>query len=322
MNVKIVKFKNSPIDYNFENTNIECYQNGACINENMNDYRECSDNEINEILGKNVVETSSISDKNTNFKYKNTNSDNKNKYFGILTAYSTFALNVPTKRQEPTYVSLECQLSIKRFQNDNIKTEEELKKHCDIINNNECQEIFTTNFTECKNDIYYFDKVLKIEWKLINEECATDEQGNFCPLTSIEKSKRINNTMTEQQHMDYINFAVKDTCKSQKCIDIYVSSTEDSEKLLSQIEETKVIIYSDKDMKKINRTFNKEALNYLKSAKCAPEAKSNSIIETISSSVTEVGVIASICIIVIISLIIVMKKKNILTKDEFGRWKR
>jgi len=75
MNVKIVKFKNSPIQCNLENSNVDCYQEGACSNISSNNYRKCTDDEIYEILGKEEID----SDKNSS-KSNNSNSN------GILIA--------------------------------------------------------------------------------------------------------------------------------------------------------------------------------------------------------------------------------------------
>jgi len=74
MNVKIVKFKNSPIECNFENTNIDCYQEGACNNLSSTNYRQCTEDEINEILENNQAETP---DGQSNSD--NANSENKKK---------------------------------------------------------------------------------------------------------------------------------------------------------------------------------------------------------------------------------------------------
>jgi len=82
MNVKIVKFKNSPIECNFENTNIECYQEGACSNISSNNYRKCTDDEINEILENKKNETSN-NQSNSDDK-NNSNSENGNKSNGIV----------------------------------------------------------------------------------------------------------------------------------------------------------------------------------------------------------------------------------------------
>jgi len=81
MNVKIIKFKNSPIECNFENTNIDCYQEGACKNISSNNYRQCTDDEINEILENKKNE---VSDGQSNSDNKNnSNSENENNN-GIL----------------------------------------------------------------------------------------------------------------------------------------------------------------------------------------------------------------------------------------------
>jgi len=80
MNVKIVKFKNSPIECNFENTNVDCYQEGACSNLSSTNYKKCTDDEIKEILGSDQTETANSNSKD------NSNSENKNKSNGIIIA--------------------------------------------------------------------------------------------------------------------------------------------------------------------------------------------------------------------------------------------
>jgi len=82
MNVKVVKFKNSPIQCNFENTNIDCYQEGACSNISSNNYRKCTDDEINEILGNKKNEASDGQSKSDSKDISN--SENKNNSNGIL----------------------------------------------------------------------------------------------------------------------------------------------------------------------------------------------------------------------------------------------
>ncbi len=76
MNLKIVKFKNSPIQCNFENAKIDCYQEGACSNISSNNYRQCTEKEINEVLG---IEQIEIPDNQSNTNNTtNTNSENEN----------------------------------------------------------------------------------------------------------------------------------------------------------------------------------------------------------------------------------------------------
>jgi len=85
MNVKIVKFKNSPIECNFESTTIDCYQEGACSNLASNNYRKCTEDEINEILGleKEGIKTTNTTDNQPKTDNKeNTDSNNKTKSNG------------------------------------------------------------------------------------------------------------------------------------------------------------------------------------------------------------------------------------------------
>jgi len=74
--VQIVKFKNSPIECNFENTDIECYQEGACINISTNNYRKCYQYEINRILRNETIEFPDNQPKSDN--KDNLNSENEN----------------------------------------------------------------------------------------------------------------------------------------------------------------------------------------------------------------------------------------------------
>jgi len=90
MNVKIVKFKNSPIECNFEKTKIDCYQEGACSNISSSNYKNCTDDDIIEILGKNEIEIKVPDDQpkekiqSDNKNNSNSENTNKNKNFGII----------------------------------------------------------------------------------------------------------------------------------------------------------------------------------------------------------------------------------------------
>ncbi len=88
MNVKLVKFKNSPIECNIEKTKISCYQEGACSNISSKDYKACTEDEITAILGKTEVETENQpktdNKNNTNTENKNKNKNKNNKSKGIL----------------------------------------------------------------------------------------------------------------------------------------------------------------------------------------------------------------------------------------------
>jgi len=88
MNVKIVKFKNSPIECNFENTTIDCYQEGACSNIFSSEYRKCSEDEINEILGKEEVEVPVNQTKSDNENASSSGNKNKNNGFLIKSIIS------------------------------------------------------------------------------------------------------------------------------------------------------------------------------------------------------------------------------------------
>jgi len=89
MNVKIVKFKNSPIECNFENTNIDCYQDGACSNISSNNYKKCTDDEIKEIIGNEnedikIIETPDGQSSSNNKDNSNSENNNKNNNLRIL----------------------------------------------------------------------------------------------------------------------------------------------------------------------------------------------------------------------------------------------
>jgi len=237
-------------------------------------------------------------------------------FLTILVASSTLALTIPTKKEES--LDMECQQALTKYSLENqeckneissIKNEDELKKYCEKMRTDKCQKFYTTSFTtipECKKSnqaqLVLLDVMTKQGLKQINKGCATDEQGNFCPLTRVESYKRINNTMTEQQKKDTFEIAAKDTCKSQKCTDMYISSIEDLESFNNELIETlsKIEEYPkdqleymkkdfQEDMKKIKEdpTISK-TLAYLKSAECAAQAKSNSA-EAKTDGTTEEG---------------------------------
>jgi len=84
MDVKIVKFKNSPIECNFKNTSIDCYQEGACSNISSNDYRECRQYEIYRILRESKNDNQSQSDNKENLNSEKKSNGNKGILIGGL----------------------------------------------------------------------------------------------------------------------------------------------------------------------------------------------------------------------------------------------
>jgi len=223
-------------------------------------------------------------------------------FLTVLAASSTFGLVIPTKRQEP--LDMKCQEAIVKYTNEykdcknkvaSYRNEEELKNFCAKMNTDKCQKFYTTSLTtipECKSSdqnqksyIALLDVALKEGLSQIKIGCATDEQGNFCPLTKI----RFSDAMTEQKEQEVFDIAVKESCKSKKCSDIFISSIENLEKISDELIGTISNIKDypkdkldqlkkelDDDLKDINEdpTISK-ALKYLKSAECAAEANSN-----------------------------------------------
>jgi len=227
-------------------------------------------------------------------------------FLTVLAASSSLALTIPTKRQED--INMKCQMALSKYNLENqdcknkissIQTEEELKSYCEKMNTDKCQKFYTTSFTsipECKDadpsiqsSLALMDVMLKQGLSQIQTGCATDEQGNFCPLSNAEKAKRVNSNMTEEQQRESFDAALKETCKSKKCTDVYLSAFDNLDKFTNDLIETvsKIENYPKDELEKMKKELNDDmkklkedpdvskSLEYLKSNECAAEAKSN-----------------------------------------------
>jgi len=236
--------------------------------------------------------------------------------FTAIVASSVFGLTIPTKREvgvdddyDYSYlgtnpilpIKKECNDALEKLKNENSECEadndEDYKKFCDAFNSDKCQKFYNTKFTEipeCKSSqqeiVSMLEELFKKSLTFHKIKCATDEQGNYCPLTEIEMNKRINKTMTEEEQEAIYDEILKDTCKSQKCADAYLSLLEDVEKnskeLFEKISTTSssninldsaagIIQEADPSAVDGNPVFNK-TLTYLRSGNCTALNKINS----------------------------------------------
>jgi len=229
------------------------------------------------------------------------------KPFLIIFSFSSLGLTFNIKRGlERT--DFKCRNAVIELQSNNdiciesnwsTDDEEEIRKFCHTIETPKCQKYYNIkliDIPECKTsdklqliDYINFEYSLNDKYQSILLKCSRDEQGNFCPLSSIEKVKRINSTMTTQQQDENYDIALKDTCKSQKCVHSYLSRIESLEKGYKENPEriADVGYFSDSEMEIIknqyrnkltnlhNSTVVNMSIDYFKSDECAMSSNAN-----------------------------------------------
>lgn len=239
-------------------------------------------------------------------------------FLTALAATSALGLTIPTKRQEtgvddysylgtnPIFpIKKECSDAIEKLTNENKectvnpenKNEDELKSFCNTFNSEKCQKFINTKFAdipECKSSIAesltLMDEATKTKYSGYKLICAVDEQGNFCPMTDIEMAKKYNETMTKEQEEKAYDEVLKETCKSKKCADTFLTAFEDLEKTQKELQERLSKLDSKVDLTdelKTDSTISK-ALTYLKSDECAVEIKSSGSADAKSDAINTI----------------------------------
>jgi len=248
-------------------------------------------------------------------------------FLTVIAASSVLGLTIPTKREEvgieddydysylgnnPIFpIKKECNDAIAKLKKENEECEAEVlsnddlssdnvddyKKFCEAFNSEKCQKYYNIKYSEipeCKSSkqdvISMLEEFTKTNLSYNKVKCATDEKGNYCPLTQIEMVKRINKTMTEQEQEEIYDDILKDTCKSKKCADAYLTYFEDVEKYSKELFEkipaiggsninldsaAGIIQEVDPSAVNGNPVLNK-TLTYLRSGNCTALAKTNS----------------------------------------------
>lgn len=162
---------------------------------------------------------------------------------------------------------------------------EKKNEFCTLLLSDKCKKIFTaslTDLSECKDSekysVYYTEILIKSQYyKAINKHCFYDEKGNECPF-SDKKSKEIMGKVNK--YKEYKEEVLKQTCKSQKCLDyLYTFIFEMlrlTKKFDQEVDESERLINEDKTKLKVNYEKTNEQLNYFRNNSC----KASSSLET------------------------------------------
>ena len=133
--------------------------------------------------------------------------------------------------------------------------------------------------------------MIKVNYQKTKFECGKDENGNYCPLTSItleknyQYNKVANETLTESQVAEIYDKAMADTCKSKKCSDdlstfinevnkdtkVIVQETIKSESFSEEIKKEHEAVLKE-EQKRLLENFDADKItNYLKKENCLSE---------------------------------------------------
>jgi len=103
-------------------------------------------------------------------------------------------------------------------------------KNCEIIKSEKCQNFFKNGVKSVKGCENVNELKLKLEnvylktaLYSLNMECAKDEKGKFCPLSSISaeitaRTKNKNSQVTDDEFKSVYTDSVMNTCNSKACI--------------------------------------------------------------------------------------------------------
>jgi len=76
------------------------------------------------------------------------------------------------------------------------------------------------------------DILLKLFYNSFKNACAKDEQGNFCPYSYVNIQKNDSLDIIDYKVETYMEY-IKESCKSKKCVDEYLSYIEDMNEIYS-----------------------------------------------------------------------------------------
>jgi len=169
---------------------------------------------------------------------------------------------------------------------------EDYKRVCSLYETEKCQNIYKSGLfgiPECKNVdkilIIGANEMLKVEYQQLKFYCSKDEKGNYCPFTPMELQENYGYEESNWTKNTIINKAIKDSCKSKKCTDAYLTLAEEAKVgHQSFYDELKKSGYGSKDIEElknklesIENKFHRyidldSAETYLKSEQCTSEA--------------------------------------------------
>jgi len=168
---------------------------------------------------------------------------------------STFANTIPVKRQtqaqpqaqqqaqqqaQPqaqaqmqTGFTQACQIELKKYEEcyylfNSLNMNKPVDDVCGTFYSDKCQQFYKNGIKSlegCKNDnvnlVTYNQGRVDLEAGTITAICGRDENGNTCPVQSliIQLNKKL---ITQDEYLDKLEDAIKETCKSPQCTDIYL----------------------------------------------------------------------------------------------------
>jgi len=139
---------------------------------------------------------------------------------------STYAKSIPVERVNSLGKS--CESEVNKFENCTLKNVEDIDNTCNNFHTDRCQQFFINRIKDiegCKNEdptvLDVAQGFIDMTFGIVTAVCARDENGNACPVSAIRidlNKKKI----TNDEYLDKLEDAVKETCKSKQCTDIYL----------------------------------------------------------------------------------------------------
>ena len=175
---------------------------------------------------------------------------------------------------------------------------EKFEGRCTTFASEQCQKFENTSaydVPECKDVnksiLFGIDELIKVSFQATKFECGKDENGNYCPLTSItleknyQYNKVANDTLTEPQVAEIYDKAMADTCKFKKCSDdlftfvnemskdakVIVQEAINSESIPEKTKKEREANIKEEQIKYLENFDVNKVNNYLKKENCLSE---------------------------------------------------
>jgi len=161
-----------------------------------------------------------------------------------------------------------CKASASKYKNciAVVNEKKDYSSVCKTYNSEDCQNLYNSPNVALKGCDAKFVETTKRAFEKIHYvlkfTCATDEQGNYCPLSKIIQKSQFSTDIKKQNLSEILN-SVKTSCTSKKCMKIANSYLNGIKTMSSAIKNL-----TKKDMEEIN-----SSLNTLK--KCNRESGNN-----------------------------------------------
>jgi len=144
----------------------------------------------------------------------------------LVISTSTFVNSIPVKRENSLGKS--CESEVNKFEDCTLKKVEDIDNTCNNFHTDRCQQFFINRIKDiegCKNEdptvLEVAQGFIDMTFSIVTAVCARDENGKACPVSAIRidlNKKKI----TSDEYLDKLEEAVKETCKSKQCTDIYL----------------------------------------------------------------------------------------------------